>query len=471
MEGLQRIGTIPTRRTREEYVILRDESAYKAVKRYASNADMQEIDGWARSFYTLEGHLASIALFRKPLIPEPTDSIWIDTKHETFAKISTIFDKVMSLRFEDELDNVPFESSSAAGYGYQGRKGEGDNLKRAKRIANAMVRQFDEDIEAHGYDYAVNQIIEQSTPDVAFTRTQLARLPSIKVRIVFGEAFHYILLEGLSASPLLAAFKSKDTFYFMGKDPTIYVPHILRQMADQPGWFICLDWKSFDATVQLWEIDHAFNCIESLIEFPTHLSYRAFQLVKESFKIRKLASPDGNLYIRQGGIPSGSYFTSIIGSIINYVRIHYICKKLNYGILSIKVQGDDSIVRVASDGKPDIWQITDTCTQFGWVLNPAKCMITDNSEDITFLGRSQLHQFNIRERLKVLRLMCFPEYEIDRPDISTTRIKMIARDAGFNDPLYNKIYYSMRQLHGEAAVLPAHLRTYFDKLDFQDVIM
>jgi len=471
MEGLIHIGEIPERYVREEFQMIVDQPVYDIVKKYASAMDMQEIDGWARSFYTKEGHLSAIALFRKPLLPEPTDEIWRLTKDAVARKVAASVPVVASYSFENGFDLVPFESSSAAGYGYVGKKGEGDNLHRAKGIANRAVRTFSEEIETIGYAPAVSHVADNSTPDVAFTRTQLARLPSIKVRNVFGEAFHNILIEGLSAAPLLEAFKRGDTFYVTGKDPTTHVPRLLFNLGLEQGWFICLDWKSFDATVQLWEIDNAFNCLEQVLTFPSALTRRAFQFARESFKVRKLASPDGKLYMRRGGIPSGSYFTNIVGSIINYARLFYICNVLDIGFKDCYVQGDDSVVFVPDGMKPDIYSIAQVGERFGWIVNLTKSVITDKSEEVTFLGRSQLHQFNIRERLKVLRLMCYPEYQVERPDISTARVRAIATDAGFNDPLYNKILYALRVLYGEADVVPPHLLTFIERFDFQDVNM
>nr|ARO72610.1 RNA-dependent RNA polymerase [Spinach deltapartitivirus 1] len=471
MEGLTFLGTIPARHLREEYVILTDQPVYDSVKDYASNADMQEIDGWARSFYTLEGILDSIQLFSKPLIPEPTDSLWDETKQEVFNEISNLFTPVTSLSFETGFDSVPYEHSSAAGYGYTGKKGEGDNLHRAKAIANKAVLDFSETIDKDGFQTAVDNMVQQSTPDVAFTRTQLAKLPSIKVRIVFGEAFHFILIEGLSAAPLLEAFKRTDSFYFTGKDPTIHVPQLIHKMGLEEGWFVCLDWKSFDSSVQLWEIDFAFSCVESLLTFPSENTRRAFYLARESFKHRKLAAPDCKLWMRKGGIPSGSYFTNIIGSIINYTRITYVCKRLGLRKTSCYVQGDDSVTFVQTGQRPDLYQLQALGTEFGWSLNIPKCTITQSSHNVTFLGRSQVHQLNTRERLKVLRLMCFPEFKVEDPKISTARVKAIARDAGWNDPLYTRIYLRLSRLYGEVERLPPHLMTYVDRLDFQDVNM
>lgn len=465
------LGTIPERVTRPQFQILRDEPVYKIVKQFASVADMNEIDGWARSFYTLEGHLEAIRQYGKTLLPEPQDPSWLEAKRKMRIEIAQSIEMVQSLSFVRDFDNVPYEGSSAAGYSYEGKKGEGDNFKRAKAIANALVRTYHDHKIEHGLKYAEDFVISNCTPDVAFTRTQLAKLPSIKVRNVFGEAFHYILIEGLSASALLQAFKRVDSFYLTGKDPTEYVPYYLTSLDQQDGWFIVLDWSKFDATVQLWEIDLAFDCLETVLSFPDDLSKDAFEVSKLLFKHRKLAAPDGVLWLRHSGIPSGSYFTNLVGSIINYARILFLCDKLNYRVISCRVQGDDSVVKVEAPDKPNLYGLSSTIEQFGWVLNPAKCLITNKSEDITFLGRGQLQLFNIRERLKVLRLMCFPEYEVDDPQISTARVRMIARDAGFRDPLYNKILYAMLRLYGESEQIPRHLMTYVDLKDWMDVNM
>ena len=275
----------------------------------------------------------------------------------------------------------------------------------------------------------------------------------------------------MSASPLLEAFKREDTFYVTGKDPTSYVPNYLISLDNTPGWFIALDWSKFDATVQLWEIDNAFQCIKQLLVFPNSITEQAFEISKILFKQRKLAAPDGKLWMRIGGIPSGSYFTNLIGSVINYTRVVYICHMMGYHVLSARVQGDDSVIKVNTDMKPDIFEISNMVAQFGWILNPAKCLISRHSEELTFLGRGQLQLFNIRERLKVLRLMCFPEYKVDDPKVSTARVRMIARDAGFRDPLYNKILFAMRSLYGEADTIPSHLLTFVDVKDWNDVNM
>jgi hypothetical protein len=460
--GLTLVGSGSRRRAREEFQIIHDRWSYDMVKEYASPGDMQEIDGWARSFYTLEGHLASIRAYDKPLLPQPDDSVWTDVKAEMLNMFSS-FETVISLPFETGLDSVRFESSSAAGHGYSGKKGEHDNLKRAKGIANAAIRTYAEMIDQHGINYANDDITSNSTPDIALTRTQLAKLPSIKVRNVFGEAFHYILIEGLTAFPLLEVFKRGDTFYFIGKDPTLEVPYMLESMERRTQWYSVVDWSNFDASVQNWEIDHAFNCLRQMIHFPSRLSELSFEYSIVLFKKRKILSPDGQLYMRDSGIPSGSYFTNMVGSIINYARINFIMKKLNYPVLKIITQGDDSITFIGNTQRPDPSEFSRISERYNWTVKPEKCIITDSPDDVVFLGRSSLHRYNVRDRLKALRLLCFPEFEVEDPKISTARAHAIQRDAGYNDPIFDTIYCALYQMYGEAQDVPYHLLPYFER--------
>lgn len=455
--GLTNLGQQAARVPREEYVIIRDEPAYEMVRSIIPQGEMEDIDGWARSVYTLEGHLEAIHAYRKPLLPEPTDTRWEEAKSAVMAEVQHELGAIDSLDFSSDLALVPYEASSAAGYGYTGRKGEGNNFSKAIRITNAAIRQYDEDIHQFGLDRANFGITENSTPDIGLTRTQLAKLPQLKVRNVFGEAFHYILIEGLSAFPLLSAFKSRDTFYFIGEDPTIWVPSIVEEMELNSNWFIVLDWSGFDASVQNWEIDFAFNCLKSVMTFPNRLSELAFDYSRAIFKRRKILAPDGQMYMRNSGIPSGSYFTNMVGSIINYTRIKFLMFTLGLPIYKIRVQGDDSITATTSEAAPDARRLASIGQQYGWTLKPEKCIITDYSTEVVFLGRSMRHRYNVRERNRALRLICFPEFRVTDPTISTARVHAIMNDAGNVDSLFDKIYLAMYNTYGEAQTVPNEL--------------
>jgi hypothetical protein len=85
-------------------------------------------------------------------------------------------------------------------------------------------------------------------------------------------------------------------------------------------------------------------------------------------KQRKLVAPDGKLWMRVGGLPSSSYFTNLVGSIINYARIKYVCRAVGCQVVDCRVQGDESVIKVNTMVRPDAYQIANKGERFGWVL-------------------------------------------------------------------------------------------------------
>jgi len=340
-KGLEVIGNIPERKSREEFKVIVDDYAMKAIRLYVPFTLQQELAGWARSYYSLDKHVEAIEAYGGPKIPEPKDEAWNKTKQHTL-KLFREFPNIKALSYKN-FDDVRWLSSSAAGYGYVGRKGDNNNYEKAKRTAVTIAERLDHE---RGYG---SQAIEDSTPDVAFTRTQLSELKvKSKIRNVWGEAFHYVLLEGLFADPLIEAFKSIDSFYFIGRNPLLSVPTIIAELLANYDYVYMFDWSQFDASVQEWELRFAFECLENMLIFPSNIETQIWRFLTELFIYRKIASPKGVLYVKTHGIPSGSCFTNIIGSITNYVRIQYMMLRLTNEFAKVYTHGDDSLAAVHS---------------------------------------------------------------------------------------------------------------------------
>lgn len=368
--------------------------------------------------------MQSVLAYGVPLLREPTDDAWRATKRHVTDMFAT-FGKTKAMDFETELRDVPFESNSAAGFAFGGLKGlvGGDTHMRAVSQANKLVRDLFEDKET------IQGALENSVPDIAFTRTQLTYLPEkLKVRNVWGEHFTYILLEGLFASPIMHYFVENETFFHIGADPRVSVTDLLRslQRDHNTDFFYSFDWSQFDATAQRWEIEFAFQLVENMLEFPNQITRLAFNFTKELFMTRKIAAPDGNIYVKIHGVPSGSYYTILMDSIINLVRILYMFKRFT-GKFPYRVytQGDDSLVATEKGQRIDLHYSEHEVKRFYWKLNSAKCAQGQSVNEVEFLSRTIFGSDTYRDPLKLERLALYPEYPVTSGQISLYRVQSI----------------------------------------------
>ncbi|QED42884.1 ORF1 [Panax cryptic virus 2] len=420
----------------------------------------QELVGWSRSYYSGEEHMKAIFNYSSP--NTPITNIDVNLYKQAMANVREWLSSLPTVRAFNvltELNQVRYEPSSAAGYDYTGAKGliDGINHDRAIRRAKAVLWSA---IAPDGE--GIEHVIRTSVPDVGYTRTQLTNLEEkTKVRSVWGRAFHYILLEGTCAQPLLDAFKIGETFFHVGSDPTVSVPQILSHIAGNCNWLYALDWSSFDATVSRFEINTAFDIIKHKIEFCNFETEQCFEICRQLFIHKKIAAPDGKIYWSHKGIPSGSYYTSIIGSIINRLRIEYIWLSIKgRGPKMCYTQGDDSIC--GDDERVKSEDFADIANNIGWLINPAKTETSRYPEFVTFLGRTSYGGLNHRNLIRCLRLLIFPEYPVPNGAISAYRAQAIATDAGNTSQILNAISRRLRLRYGVAShdEVPKELRLY-----------
>nr|UFE16632.1 RNA-dependent RNA polymerase [Brassica campestris chinensis cryptic virus 1] len=420
----------------------------------------QYVEGWSRSYYMRSKHMESIFKFsnQNHSINELQPESWQHAIEATRDGLS-ILPRVRALSVKTELDQVKYIQSSAAGYGYIGAKGPlyGENHDRAIRRAKATLYSATAE-DGQGIDYA----IRESVPDVGYTRTQLADLTEkTKVRGVWGRAFHYILLEGTSARPLIEAIQEGQSFIMIGSDPIVNVPYVLTETKALCKWLMSLDWSSFDATVNRFEINAAFDLMKEHLVFPDFDTEMAYELCRQIFTHKKVAAPDGKIYWSHKGIPSGSYFTSLVGSIVNKLRVEYLWH-LKFG-RSPKVTftlGDDSLIGDDHYYPPD--ELADKAYNLGWLVNPDKTEYSTLPGSITFLGRSVLGSVNQRELKKCIQLLLLPEFPVESGEISAFRAAAIANDAGGNSEMLNRVARRLKRKYGiaETHQVPLYFRRY-----------
>lgn len=182
-------------------------------------------------------------------------------------------------------------------------------------------------------------------PCLAFKRTQFNE----KTRLVWGYPYSMTVIEGLLARPLIQFFLSDSTPMCIG-DSSLHIGTSLRRSAYQYMFAYSIDMSSFDSSISASLIHLAFSVLKTWfnlqdIEPTTGLTVgEIFKVIEKYFVCTPIVMPDGNLYTgKRHGVPSGSYFTQMIDSIVNTIIAGAVDEYFHLHIdkSSILVLGDD----------------------------------------------------------------------------------------------------------------------------------
>lgn len=457
LEYVQRVK--PHRIVRDPWLV--DPFAKECLEEMLGFSAVEAFGLYTRSFYTEEGHYNNLWHYDRPYSPRPTDSVFFDAVRHTqdTLRLST---PVTPFSWHD-LASVPFISSSSAGWGYRGKKGDGDNHHLAIKRANAYLLWWRDSVDG------VAQRPYRYHPDLAWTRTQISDQVSPKIRHVWGKTFENIILEGITAAPLIDAFRASDSPIVIGINTFKRLPLIISQACSgspdnpAPQYGIGIDFKSFDTSPQPWFIDIAFDIIEENINFQQYEQALSFEYSKFYFKHTPVVMPDGRLWRKHLGIPSGSYFTQLVGSVINHILISYIQLKLYGRTFKTWVLGDDSLFGTPVElGYPDLSAMAEIVSPFGFVIHPEKCTVAMNPRELDFLGHCARFSRVDKDIAKLMRMVLYPEYPVTGPAMSMSRVMgaMIGSAMTSNPTLQLYRYMSAKY----RALLPEELEfTYSDK--------
>nr|QVG74788.1 RNA-dependent RNA polymerase [Riboviria sp.] len=389
---------------------------------------LTEFSQYTRSFYTLEGHYFNLWKYDRVITPKPHDLVLEEALSITRGRFAPA-QRISSYGW-DMLSKVPFIPTSSAGWKYIGAKGAPGNHELAISRAVGSLYAWADDLV-----YKTN--LFRYTPDVAWTRTQLGTLDSPKIRHVWGKAFHNIILEGLSAAPLIQ-------YYTDNKSPMVVGIHLYKRLPELINsclWDgenqrigIGLDMSSFDTSPMPWLINEAFDMIESYLTFPDQESYLAFLYSRKYFIETPVIMPDGRMWLKRMGVPSGSYYTQLVDSIINHIVITYMQLNVYHQTFETWVLGDDSLYGIPSElGFPNLEEVSHYVSKLGFELSTKKCVVATNPRELEFLGHVARGASVDREWSKMIKLALFPEREVTDPSQSLARVYGLLIDSALNN--------------------------------------
>ncbi|GMK36942.1 MAG: RdRP [aquatic viral metagenome] len=203
-----------------------------------------------------------------------------------------------------------------------------------------------------------------------------------KVRLVWGYPMAMTILEATVALPLMDALSEDRKCPY----PLGYTGLGINGRLQRARWSeiqFCMDWSKFDSTVPKRVIRVVFDYLKSW--FVDQEAQRKMDVVADYFMHAGILMPDGRVYVgRKRGIPSGSLFTQIVGSMANYFLIRYLGYRTDTWIdgEGILVFGDDSVIPLSKP--PDLVRWSEEAGRLGMVIHPNKQVLTHGAPH--FLG-------------------------------------------------------------------------------------
>jgi len=254
---------------------------------------------------------------------------------------------------------------------------------------------------------------KQCEPCLGFKRTQF----NDKTRLVWGYPYSMTVIEGLVAKPLIEHFKGGCSPMAFAM-PTGALGTKLRVASYHKEWAYSLDMSQFDATISKQLIHIAFKILRTWFNgddvepVSGKTVNEIFSLIEKYFVYTPIVMPDGLIYYgKDHGVPSGSYFTQMVDSIVNVIIGGAVSQRfhLNVAKSEIFVLGDDLLMW--SNRKVDLDLVARFANEtFGVKLHGSeKSEIFHYDDVVHYLGRDWNNGIPDLPEEEVLKRMKFPE--------------------------------------------------------------
>jgi len=440
----------------EETRMNTDPFVRKAMKLWDVNI-YRDLDGFTKKV-SLESALNTITAYShyqkgySNIKPEYKPSIdhAVEMARRTFIPSQPLYRYALS----ESFDNMNLDS--AAGFSFPGFK-KSEVIEEAYDISSYMQHRLQRGIETYAppCKLALRGHLSELTPSAVDDDLMIPE----KTRPIWVYPFEVTGLEGKWAIPFYKHLEeSVDTVHFGEGSMVRLAKYLVSNRYGEDLQEVTLDWKSFDAMAMNYIIDRAFDIIWD--SFDNRYAYidgklvyggdvmvkknlNLFKWLRKYFKKTKLMLPNGKVVQKLHGIPSGSFFTQAVGSIVNYIMVQTLVHHNKWVIADLKVLGDDSCFKVVSPlgtiNKHKLAEQAKEC--FGAILHPEKVKIARKQMDRTFLGYKMHGYRYVRDTYDWFKMVLYPEHDVECLEQSASRVLAYYILGGCNDVDYCKFFW------------------------------
>jgi len=272
----------------------------------------------------------------------------------------------------------------------------------------------------------------QIPPCMAGMRGHLSPEDEVKTRLVWIYPAEMIVVEGQYAPRLYEEYMSlPDSPLLYGQSAQrLYTEWLLKYLEGEN--LVGLDFSSFDTSVPAWLVHVAFDILRENIEFGTWHNEsvprkerqkwkNVWDAMKWYFIHTPILMPDGRMFRKYHGVPSGSWFTQLVDSVVNHVLVSYLAECQGAQVRQLKVLGDDSAFRTPNSF--DLDNAQKDADVVGMTLKPEKCEYTTEPSEFKLLGTRYANGHQYRDDDEWLKLALYPENP--PPDVQTSLTRLV----------------------------------------------
>lgn len=256
-------------------------------------------------------------------------------------------------------------------------------FKRKDEVDPQRIKQY-----AHNLKYNVYRRCD--TPCTAAVKTMVS--PKNKFRLIWVYPAHMTFVEGMFAAPLIRAYTEARGKYGLWINYSHGDMRLLTAKRRKHNLWLGSDWSSFDATVPAWIIRDAFAILREQLDFDHYAEWgtptdpytldRLWDRIIKYFINTPLRFQDGHVVRKRKGVPSGSYFTNLVDSVVNCIVWHYLLGSAMTD--NAWYVGDDALIEVKRN--IDLAIVAKKAhSVFGMMLNIEK---SSYGTHVSFLGYS-----------------------------------------------------------------------------------
>lgn len=263
------------------------------------------------------------------------------------------------------------------------------------------------------FGYALSRAIsiiyhgKHFTPAVATVRTQRKH----KTRLAWAMPLDQVLIEHTIYGPIMENLSFNHPL--LSRNSSSIIAQKIYSSEIRYKYNVGIDYSQFDARVPSGVIRVIFNKLKQLFNTNNKTDdylfrfEKTFEKVIQGFIDTIILMPDGHLYQKHRGIPSGSQLTSLIGSLCNLTMLKYyfMSSKIHGRSLAL---GDDSASFI--NNKISLNHLSAFMSRvFGMIVNPSKCSFRNSGDGVEVLGYLYKRGFRQEDPRKTLAKLIFPE--------------------------------------------------------------